>query len=308
MPEPEKEVSGADLLRASLSKPKVDYSENFNEDVPPVVTEEKKPEVPPTVTPVVDEAKKKNDLLEQEIARLRLQQETLQQEMLRSQNEILKQVTAKPEVAKEPELTEEQVAELMQTNPIKATRYISEQVARRVREETISELNQQEQVQIAQVEFQKKQQEYAGNIEKVRKENPELADPNHRLTQIVLGLETEMPYLMRIPEGPIKALEIAKARYELELVKTAKTPAASEEKPAEPAEQAKPATPVRETPRAAAMVGGASRGVPPTTTITLTEDQKLAARRMRLTPEEYAKYTRNSGFRKEEAPKRRASV
>ena len=308
MPEPKKEVSGADMLRATLTKPKVDYSENFNEDVPPIV-ETKKDEVPPTVTaPVVDEAKKKNDLLEQEIARLRLQQETLQQEMLRSQNEILKQVTAKPEVVKEPELTEEQVAELMQTNPIKATRYISEQVARRVREETINELNQQEQVQIAQVEFQKKQQEYAGNIEKVRKENPELADPNHRLTQIVLGLETEMPYLMRIPEGPIKALEIAKARYELELVKTAKTPAASEEKPTEPAEQAKPATPVRETPRAAAMVGGASRGVPPTTGVTLTEEQKLAARRMRLTPEEYAKHLKNSGFRKEEAPKRRVSV
>lgn len=307
MTDENREVSGADLLRASLTKPKVDYTETYN-DEPEVPAAEAKPEVPSTVTPVVDEAKKKNDLLEQEIARLRSQQEVLQQEMLRSQNEILKQVTAKPEAAKEPELTEEQVAELMQTNPIKATRYISEQVARRVREETINELNQQEQVQIAQSEFTKKQQEYAGNIEKVRKENPELADPNHRLTQIVLGLETEMPYLMRIPEGPIKALEIAKSRYELEQVKAAKAAEAPASTPTETAEQAKPATPVRETPRAAAMVGGASRGVPPTTGITLTEDQKLAARRMRLTPEEYSKHLKNSGFRKEEVPKRRVSV
>jgi len=309
----EQQLSGADQLRATLSKPKIQY-----DDEPAVETVTETPEagaegttpvaqVPPTEKPAVDEFKQKNQLLEQEIARLRQQQEAIQLEMLRTQNTILESTQKKEE---KPELTEEQIAEWMQTEPLKATRYIAEQTAKRVRQETLAELQQQEQVQVAQTEFAQKQQEYARNLQKIQEEAPELKDPEHRLTKILIGLETEMPFLLRIPEGPLKALEIAKARYELEQVKTAKATAPAEEPKQTTAEQAKPATTVRETPRAAAMVGGASRGVPPTTSVKLTAEQELAARRMRLTPEEYTAYLKNTprAFMQEQAPKRRVSA
>lgn len=313
-------TSGAQDLRAALkadTKTGIDYSEDFEGQGPPVVKtavvaaakpEETKTEVKPTL-PSAEEVKRQ-EIFQREQARLQADRDRIfqqQQELIKSQQAALEASKA-PKVEEKP-LTEEQIAEMYQVDPVKTMRILAQQVAQQVRAETLAELQsqesveQQKQVQVqAQQAFKGAQQTFQENITKVNTDNPELKDPEHELTKIYLGLEKEMPYLLRIPEGPIKAMEIARSRYELSQFKAGKV---IKEEEAENA-QSTPAVRVQ-SPRAASMVGGASRGTQPTATTTLTEEQKIAARRMRLTPEEYAKNLKNSAFRKEEAPRRRTA-
>lgn len=295
-------------------KSAIDYNEEEEVQVPgaeaagapaPVETT---PPVPstPEEDKKLDDMMKRHEIMLREMERLKAERDEYlkhQQQLLYQQQEVIRAVT-KPKEEAPAELTEEQIAEMAQSNPVQAMRVVAEQTAKKIRTETMRELEQQEQVNQTQAAFNENKRKFEENIAKVTNDNPELKDPNHELTKIYLSLESEMPYLLRIPEGPIKALEIAKTRYELAQLKA--KPATPE--PAVPAEEGEQdMSKVRPTtPRASQAVSGPSRGLPPTTPVTLSDSEKLAARRLRLAPEEYAKYKRNSQFSKEEAPRRKA--
>ena len=129
-------------------------------------------------------------------------------------------------------------------------------------------------------------------------------DPEHALTKHLNAIQAEFPMLLQDPDGPIKGLNLAKQRYELEQLKAQKVvpPVVEEAQATEPA---------RQTVRVASMVTGPSRGVPPSPVVKLTPDEKMAAAKMRLTEEQFHTYKNRTGsstlFQKEQAPKRRVS-
>jgi len=60
---------------------------------------------------------------------------------------------------------------------------------------------------------------YAMNQQRMLVEHPELRDPAHPFTKIVAAVEREFPVFLTIPDGPIKTIELAKQRYELQQLK-----------------------------------------------------------------------------------------
>lgn len=322
---PAEHVSGLDLLKSA--KENVDYSEKFevspepikpaspvapkaepttpkeyqeqNAPVPAVpAVEVPKPTEPPKEDRVLREAQLRAEIAEREAIRAQAERDAMvQYQTMMARN-------AQP-VHQEQPLSDEQLTELMQQNPVKAARYIAETTAKQVREQTMRELNQQDRQQQMISEFENKKKTFESNILQVHKDNPELQDTNHKLFQIYNGLDKEMPWLLTIPEGPLHAIKIAKERYELEQLKTgAQAPQAivEAEKKGKEAEAAR-----RNAVEAASMLAGPSRGQPPASQVNLTDEEKLQARKMRLNPEEYAKYKTNttSHFQKEAAPRRR---
>jgi hypothetical protein len=319
--------SGLDLLKSA--KPPVDYSEKFEvspepikPSTPALKAEPTTPEeyaaetakqvpITPPPAPVVPakgddralkEAQLRAEIAEREAIRAQAERDAMvqYQQMMAAQ--------ARPVAHQEQPLNDEQLTELMQQNPVKAARYIAETTAKQVREQTMRELSAQDRQQAMVSEFENKKKTFEANILEVHKQNPELQDANHKLFQIYNGLDKEMPYLLTIPEGPLHAIKIARERYELEQLKAGvqKPDAIIEaEKKGKEAEAAR-----RNAVESAAMLAGPSRGQPPVSQVSLNDEEKLQARKMRLSPEEYSKYKGNttSHFKTEAAPRRRVTV
>lgn len=309
-PKSDEALSGRELLRRAR---KIDYNEE--EETPPAPVAEKKEEKPaaPANAPAssqapVPAAPAAKDPKELELERLRAAErlKALEAERLKAQNEILLQ---QQEASRQPE-PEVDLNELFQQDPLAAMAEVARRTAKQVREETLAEIQKNEQAASAVDNFQKAQAAFAANIEKVKTENKELEDPNHRLTQIYLNLEQELPFLLTIPEGPIKAIEIAKQRYELELLNTGKHPKLSAQVSDAVKQGQEQEARRQEQVNAASLVAGSNRGVPPSPSVKLTPEEELAARRLRLSPEAYSQFKPRSPkyFKKEEAPRRKVSA
>lgn len=300
---PTPQPSGREMLRTA----KIDYSEDDLEtNAPaspqtPVVVATPAVATPAVVTPPVKDPK---DI---EIERLRAQERlaTLEAEREKTRAAMLEQQRQQERQAAEATPPVD-VAQLFQEDPIAAMKLVAEQTAIRVRQETLAEMEAQQANQDTVENWNRAVHTFNANIAKVRDENKELSDPNHRLTQIYLGLEKEFPHFLAIPEGPIKAIEIAKQRYELEQLKAAQTAT-----PAQVSEAVKQGQAIeakrQESVGVASMVAGSSRGVPPSPSVKLTPEEEHAARRLRLTPEAYQQFKPRSPkyFKKEEAPRRK---
>lgn len=303
-PEKKPELSGREMLRSA----KIDYTEDDIEANAPAEPQAAvTPAAPVAVAPaapVVSPAKDPKDL---EIERLRAQERlaTLEAEREKTRAAMLEQQREQERqaAASTPKVNPE---ELFQIDPIAAMRQVAEETAARVRAETIAEMEAQSSANENVDRYNQAVQQFAQNIEKVKTDNKELADPNHRLTQIYLNLEKEFPHFLTIPEGPIKAIEIAKQRYELEQLKAAQT--ATQAQVSEAVKQGQAIEAKRqESVGVASMVAGSSRGVPPSPSIKLTPEEERAARRLRITPEVYQQFKPQSPkyFKKEEAPRRK---
>ena len=299
------ELSGRQLLKTA----KIDYTETEEPAPAPTAT----PNAPassqaPAATAPVVPAPVVKDPKDVELERLRIQERlnAMEAERVKAQNELL---LSQAKQSQEAPAQEVNIDELFQQDPLSAMRYIAEQTAIRVRQETLAQVQQQEQAQAATERFVEAQKAFSANIEKIKTENKELQDPNHRLTQIYIGLEQEFPHFMTIAEGPLKAMEIAKQRYELEKLKA--TPPVTPTQVSEAVKQGQEIEARRqEQVQAASMVAGSSRGVPPSPAVKLTPEEELAARRLRMTPETYTQFKPKSPkyFKKEEAPRRKVSA
>lgn len=292
------EPTGREMLKAAI--PAIDYSETFDDEVKPVVEEPKKEE------PKVEEKKvdPKEKLLEQALIRQRIAE--VEAERAKAERDLLyRQRLEQAQMQQMPapqqnEPTKEQLVAMYQDDPFAVIEMISQRVAEETKKKTIAEMTQQDQQQQYVQDLQSKRQQFQANVQKIVAENPQLMNPEDPLAKHIQTIEKEFPGLLMDPEGPVKGLELAKQRLELEQLKAQKvvTPVVEEGKGTEPA---------RETVRVASMVTGPSRGVPPSPSVKLTKEEELAARKMRITPEQFASYKERSPkyFQKEQAPKRR---
>lgn len=300
------EKGGRDLLREAM--PKIDYSEKFDEEVKPVEEAKPKEEVrPEEKKPEEKKVDPKEKLLEQALLRQRIAE--VEAERAKAERDLLfrqqlqqAQLAQQVSAPQSNEPTKEQLIQMYQDDPFAVIEMISKRVADETKKKTIAEMNQQDQQQQVVQEFQSKQQRFAENAQKIVQENKELLDPEHPLTKQLAAIQAEFPLLLADPDGPIKGLNLAKQRLELESLKSKQviTPAVEEGKATEPA---------RETVRVASMVTGPSRGVPPSPSVKLTPEEKMAAQKMRLTEEQFSAFKERSPkyFQKEQAPRRRVS-
>ena len=292
--------SGREMIKDAI--PKIDYSEKFDEDVKSAVVEpkveEKKPE-PPKVDP--KEKLLEQALTRQKIAEIEAERAKAERDMLYRQQLAAQQQQQMPQQPQGP--TKEQLVQMYQEDPFQVIEMISQRVAAETKAKTIAEMQQQDQQQTLVQDYQSKVQRFQANSQKIQAETPELADPEHPLTKHLNAIQAEFPLLLADPDGPVKGLALAKQRLELEQLK-------AQTKQVQPAvEEGKATEPARETVRVASMVTGPSRGVPPSPSVKLTPEEKMAAAKMRITEEQFASYKDRSPkyFQKEQAPKRRVS-
>lgn len=298
-----KEVRGVH----KVAKAETDYTEDFNNDNPKgVIATTPAAIVPPVVTtPTIDpkdqalkEAQTRAQILEIENARAKAERDLL---MAQEQARLSAPTPSTPE----PEID---LVAMLTEDPLQAMTIIAQRAAKEEREKVLQEMEVKQQSTDFQEQVQAKKNTYQANIQKVVSENPELADPNHRLTKIVQEIEAANPWLFTIPDGPLRTMEIARTKYELETLKASGAPASGAivqaEKKGQEAEAAR-----QESVRAASMVSGPERGTPPSASVKLTPEQEFAARKLRMTPEKYIAYLGNSRsfFKKEESPRRSKS-
>ncbi len=311
--------SGRELLREA--KPVIDYGENFGIDPEPApVTPAPAAATPEPAAPVAPAAP--NNTRELEDARIR--QAIAEQEAARAKSELerLTRQAQTPAPAPEPEID---LVKLMAEDPLKAIEVISERTAKRVKAETLQEIGAQQQLSEIQDAHQSRVSQFQSNVNKVLAENADLANPDSALTKIYLSLDQEMPELLTVPDGPLKAIRIAKDRLALQ---SQQAPAPATPTPSAPSNGAPAPAPDngaireaekrgqqaeaarQESVRAAQMVSGPSRVPPPTPSAQLTAEQKLAARKMRMSEEEYQKFLERSPkyFAKEPTAQRRRHV
>jgi hypothetical protein len=280
------------LLKSAI--PKIDYSETFDD--------EPKPAEPAVVPPKSDPKEKllEQALIRQRIAEVEAERAKAERDLLYRQQVHQQQLAMQQGAPQSQEPSKEQLIAMYQDDPFAVIEMISQRVAQETKAKTIAEMQQQDQQQTVAQEFQQKQQTFQANVQKIVAENPQLMNPEDPLAKHIQAIEKEFPGLLMDPEGPIKGLGLAKQRLELEQLKAQKV--------APPVvEEGKGTEPVRETVRVASMVTGPSRGVPPSPSVKLTKEEELAARKMRITPEQFASYKERSPkyFQKEAAPKRR---
>ena len=295
-PAPDK--SGRDLLREA--KPVIDYSEKFDDGAKPV-EEPPKVEVKPE-PPKVDPKEKllEQALVRQRIAEVEAERAKAERDLLYRQQLAAQQAQAQAGAPQSQGPTKEQLVAMYQEDPFQVIEMISQRVAQETKARTLAEVQQQGQQQEYVEDLTAKRQQFSANANKIVQENQELMDPEHALTKHLNAVQAEFPSLLMDPEGPIKGLGLAKQRLELEQLRAAKiVPPVVEEGKGTGAVQ----KPVSMAP----MVTGPSRGVPPSPSVKLTPEERMAAQKMRITEEQFAAYRGSSPkyFQKEQAPKRR---
>lgn len=300
--------SGREILKdVRAQKPTVDYSEDFTVTPGPTAPEPPKAAEPtpaPAATPKVDpkeqalkEAEARNRILEIEAQRAQAERDLL----LRQQEALRTPTTPEPEV---------NIAELYETDPLQAVTIAVERAVKAEREKILGEIQVREQQENFEDQVRIRKENYAKNVKKVVDENPDLKDPNSRLSQLVADIEKNNPWLFTIEEGPLRTIEMAQNKLELEKLKSQPAAPATPEAIIEAEKRGQVTEAARQTSVSeASRVAGPSRGTPPPTGIQLTKEQEYAARKLRMTPEQYAAYLKNSPkyFRKEEAPRRARS-
>lgn len=290
--------SGRDMIRQA--KGAVDYSEDFSEGAPVVPAPAPAAAAPPAPAPTPDpkeaqlkEAQTRQRILEIEAARLQ------------GERDLLLQQQRAAVAAPEPEVD---LAAIFQEDPLRAMQIVAERTAKSVREETLKEMQTQQSAADFADTIQAKKNEYASNLKSVFEKHPELNDQNHRLTQIAKEIEGKMPYLLTVPDGPLQTIELAMNQYELEKLKSSAPAAPTTPEAISDAEKRGKASEAarQESVRVASLVAGPTPGAPPPASVALTKEQEYAARRLRMSNEEYSRYLQNTPkfFKQEEAPRR----